>query len=131
MQKQDSISPWKQRSNPSLWQRRVNADQTDIHPVPVHLVISHLTPAKRGTPNFSINSLQLSGVLGFAFVCLPPKGFSSSFFFKFFLFLFLFFTLFAGNSGRFTWVKPVLNWANVCSPEHTSDTSTNYDSFLN
>ena len=27
--------------------------------------------------------------------------------------------------------KPVLNWANVCSPEHTSDTSTNYDSFLN
>ena len=28
-------------------------------------------------------------------------------------------------------VKPVLNRANVCSPEHTSDTSTNYDSFLN
>ena len=28
-------------------------------------------------------------------------------------------------------VKPVLNWANVCSPEHTSDTSTNYASFLN
>ena len=28
-------------------------------------------------------------------------------------------------------LKPVLNWANVCSPEHTSDTSTNYDSFLN
>ena len=28
-------------------------------------------------------------------------------------------------------VKPVLNWANVCSPEHTSDTSTNYDSFFN
>ena len=28
-------------------------------------------------------------------------------------------------------VKPVLNWANVCSPEHTSDTSMNYDSFLN
>ena len=28
-------------------------------------------------------------------------------------------------------VKPVLNWTNVCSPEHTSDTSTNYDSFLN
>ena len=28
-------------------------------------------------------------------------------------------------------VKPVLNWAHVCSPEHTSDTSTNYDSFLN
>ena len=27
--------------------------------------------------------------------------------------------------------KPVLNWANVCSPEHTSETSTNYDSFLN
>ena len=27
--------------------------------------------------------------------------------------------------------KPVLNWANVCLPEHTSDTSTNYDSFLN
>ena len=27
--------------------------------------------------------------------------------------------------------KPVLNWANVCSPEHTSKTSTNYDSFLN
>ena len=27
--------------------------------------------------------------------------------------------------------KPVLNWSNVCSPEHTSDTSTNYDSFLN
>ena len=28
-------------------------------------------------------------------------------------------------------IKPVLNWANVCSPEHTSDTSTSYDSFLN
>ena len=28
-------------------------------------------------------------------------------------------------------LKPVLNWANVCSPEHTSDTSTNYDSFPN
>ena len=28
-------------------------------------------------------------------------------------------------------VKPVLKWANACSPEHTSDTSTNYDSFLN
>ena len=28
-------------------------------------------------------------------------------------------------------LKPVLNWANVCSPEHTSDTSKNYDSFLN
>ena len=28
-------------------------------------------------------------------------------------------------------VEPVLNWANVCSPEQTSDTSTNYDSFLN
>ena len=28
-------------------------------------------------------------------------------------------------------IKPVLNWANVCSPEHASDTSTNYDSFLN
>ena len=28
-------------------------------------------------------------------------------------------------------LKPVLNWANVCLPEHTSDTSTNYDSFLN
>ena len=32
------------------------------------------------------------------------------------------------NNGS---VKPVLNWTNVCSPEHTSDTSTNYDSFLN
>ena len=30
-----------------------------------------------------------------------------------------------GKRGR------VLNWANVCSPEHTSDSSTNYDSFLN
>ena len=29
-----------------------------------------------------------------------------------------------------TSLKPVLDWANVCSPEHTSDTSTNYDSFL-
>ena len=28
-------------------------------------------------------------------------------------------------------LKPVLNWANVCSPKHTLDTSTNYDSFLN
>ena len=28
-------------------------------------------------------------------------------------------------------VKPILNWVNVCSPEHTSDTSMNYDSFLN
>ena len=30
-----------------------------------------------------------------------------------------------------TSLKPVLDWANVCSPEHTSDTLTNYDSFLN
>ena len=30
-----------------------------------------------------------------------------------------------------TSLKSVLNWANVCSPEHTSDSSTNYDSFLN
>ena len=28
-------------------------------------------------------------------------------------------------------LKPVLNWVNVCSPEHISDTSTNYDLFLN
>ena len=28
-------------------------------------------------------------------------------------------------------VNPFLNWANVCSPEQTSDTSTDYDSFLN
>ena len=28
-------------------------------------------------------------------------------------------------------VKPVLNWANCLFAEHTSDTSTNYDSFLN
>ena len=28
-------------------------------------------------------------------------------------------------------LKPVLNWANICLPEHTSDTLTNYDSFLN
>ena len=28
-------------------------------------------------------------------------------------------------------LKPVLNWANVCLPEHTSDTLANYDSFLN
>ena len=28
-------------------------------------------------------------------------------------------------------LKPVLNWVNVCSPEHTLDTLTNYDSFLN
>ena len=28
-------------------------------------------------------------------------------------------------------LKPVLNWANVCLPEHTSDTLTNYDLFLN
>ena len=35
-----------------------------------------------------------------------------------------------GGRGRL-YLKPVLNWANVCSPEHTSDTSTSYDSFLN
>ena len=28
-------------------------------------------------------------------------------------------------------LKPVLNWANVCSREHTLDTSMNYGSFLN
>ena len=28
-------------------------------------------------------------------------------------------------------LKPVLNSANVCSPNTTSDSSTNYDSFLN
>ena len=33
--------------------------------------------------------------------------------------------------GQNLTVKPVLNWANVCLPEHTSDTLTNYDSFLN
>ena len=32
---------------------------------------------------------------------------------------------------RLTSLKAVLNWANFCLPEHTSDTSTNYDSFLN
>ena len=37
----------------------------------------------------------------------------------------------AGLDQRLLSVKPVLNWANVCSPEQTSDTSTNYDSFLN
>ena len=36
-----------------------------------------------------------------------------------------------GGVGKGLCLKPVLNWANVCSPEHTSDTSTNYDSFLN
>ena len=35
------------------------------------------------------------------------------------------------TSFDFVCFKPVLNWTNVCSPEHTSDTSTNYDSFLN
>ena len=35
------------------------------------------------------------------------------------------------SSCRFKNLKPILNWVNVCSPEHTSDTSTNYDSFLN
>ena len=29
-----------------------------------------------------------------------------------------------------TSLKSVLNWANVCSPEHTSDTSTNLIRFL-
>ena len=28
-------------------------------------------------------------------------------------------------------LKPVLNWANVSSPEHTLDSSTNYDLFFN
>ena len=28
-------------------------------------------------------------------------------------------------------IKPVLNWANVCSPEHSSGYSSNYTSFLN
>ena len=32
---------------------------------------------------------------------------------------------------RECFLKPVLNWANVCSPKHTLDTSTNYDLFLN
>ena len=32
---------------------------------------------------------------------------------------------------RMSCLKPILNWANVCSPEHTSDTSTKYDSFHN
>ena len=36
----------------------------------------------------------------------------------------------ACSQGSFG-LKPVFNWANVCSHEHTSDTSTNYDSFLN
>ena len=35
------------------------------------------------------------------------------------------------KSIRVCLLKPVLNWTNVCLPEHTSDTSTNYDSFLN
>ena len=41
------------------------------------------------------------------------------------------FLIYSKNVARTSRVKPVLNWANVCSPEHTSDTSTNYDSFLN
>ena len=36
-----------------------------------------------------------------------------------------------GSRPGLSVLKPVLNWANVCSPEHTSETSTNYDSFLN
>ena len=36
-----------------------------------------------------------------------------------------------GNCVLIRLLKPVLNWANVCSPEHTPDTSTKYDSFLN
>ena len=40
-------------------------------------------------------------------------------------------TLRWGGGGGGDSVKPVLNWANVCSPEDTSDTSTNYDSFFN
>ena len=82
MQKLDSISPWKQRSNASVWQMRVNAGQTDIHSYPCTELSPNLTLDKRGTPYFSIHSLQLSGVLGFAFVCLPPKGYSFSSFFK-------------------------------------------------
>ena len=30
-----------------------------------------------------------------------------------------------------TLLKPVLKWANVCSPEHSSGCSSNYTSFLN
>ena len=33
--------------------------------------------------------------------------------------------------GMMSVVKPVLNWANVFFAEHTSDSSTNYNSFLN
>ena len=36
-----------------------------------------------------------------------------------------------GSRPGLSVLKPVLNWANVCSPEHTSETSMNYDSFLN
>ena len=36
-----------------------------------------------------------------------------------------------GSRPGLSVLKPVHNWANVCSPEHTSETSTNYDSFLN
>ena len=36
----------------------------------------------------------------------------------------------AASDGSLSF-KLVLNWANVCSPEHALDTSTNYDSFLN
>ena len=32
--------------------------------------------------------------------------------------------------AEYCMLKPVLNWVHVCSPEHISDTSTNYDSFL-
>ena len=35
------------------------------------------------------------------------------------------------SSCSFKNLKPILNWVNVCSPEHTSNTLTNYDSFHN
>ena len=36
-----------------------------------------------------------------------------------------------GNLGHLTWVKPVLNWANICSTKHSSEYSSNFTSFLN
>ena len=62
--------------------------------------------------------LSLCGVLSFFF------------FFNYNFFFFFFFLISGLLAISYPLVKPVLNWANVSSPEHTSDTSTNYDSFL-
>ena len=94
---------------------------------------SEYHPSKQShvVSTLSLNRLQLSGTNSLFLSAILPLSALLNLPWKP-LFKNLFFSLIALIALTCNWcVEPVLNWANVRSPEHTSDTSTNYDSFLN